>query len=271
VSITSTTIWPSYFGTPLVPASAAVDPLDVIRTTTGETIEGRARLVNYNVEDGYATSRQVLARSDLSWQLSDRVALTNVAYGFDAKRRWRNAEGYVYCTAVVDVCTAVGQISRYYGYFLINHDQQLFGDRLTLNLNSHLAGREHRALMGFEASTLDFERTRGFRIRVPLAPGDSVDPVNPVPGTYGPEEIRGISPTDIGTWALFVEDSIAVAPRLRLAGGLRYDGLDLDRVNLDASQNVIAGGFRRIYNWWSWARRRGCDGSPGRGGVRPVQ
>jgi iron complex outermembrane receptor protein len=39
---------------------------------------------------------------------------------------------------------------------------------------------------------------------------------------------------------------------VRLTGALRYDGLDLDRANLDASRNVIAGGFTRTYNWWSW-------------------
>ena len=48
-----------YFGTPLVPASAAVEPMDVIRTPTGETIDARTRFVNYNVSDGYAQSRQL--------------------------------------------------------------------------------------------------------------------------------------------------------------------------------------------------------------------
>jgi iron complex outermembrane recepter protein len=241
-----------YFGTPLIPTEAAVDPLDVIETPTGETIDGRTRFVNYNVSDGYAKSRQLLLRSDLSWDVNDRMTLNNVVYGFDAERRWRNAEGYVYCTTVVDVCTTIGEIQRYYGYFLINHDQQIVGDRLTLNLNTSVGGRENRALLGFEASTLDFERTRGFRIRTPLAPGDSVNLLNPVPGVYGPEEIRGISPTGINSWTLFAEDSMAITSRLRLAGALRYDGLDLDRKNLDADQNVIAGGFERQFNWWSW-------------------
>jgi iron complex outermembrane receptor protein len=241
-----------YFGTPLVPTSAAREPMDVISTTTGETIDARTRFVNYNVSDGYAQSQQLLLRSDLTWDLSDRLTLTNVAYSFDAERKWKNAEGYVYCAAVVDVCTTVGQISRYYGYFLINHDQQLYGDRLTLASNTKIGGRDNRALVGFEASSLDFERTRGFRIRVPLAPGDSVDLLNPVPGLYGQEEIRGISPTAIQSWGLFAEDSLAVTNRIRLAGGLRYDGLDLDRKNLDPNRNPIAGGFTRQYNWWSW-------------------
>lgn len=241
-----------YFGTPLLPASAAREPLNVLTASTGETIDARTRFVNYNVSDGYAQSRQLLLRSDLTWDLSDTLTLANVAYVFDADRRWKNAEGYVYCTAVADVCTTVGQISRYYGYFLLNHDQQLFGDRLTLASSASIGGRENRALVGVEASTLDFERTRGFRISVPLAVGDSVDPWNPVAGGYGQEEIRGISPTAIQSWALFVEDSLAVTTRLRLAGALRYDGMDLDRQNLDAGRNPAAGGFTRRFNWWSW-------------------
>lgn len=241
-----------YFGTPLVPAAAAVEPLDVIKTATGETIDARTRFVNYNVSDAFARSRQVLLRADLSWDISDRVTVTNALYGFDAERRWKNAEGYVYCTAIVDVCTTIGEIQRYYGYFRIDHDQRLVGDRLTMNVNSSIVGRENRAVVGFEASTLDFERTRGFRIRVPPAPGDSVDLLDPVPGVYGPEEIRGISPTGIDSWALFAEDSLAVTDRVRVAAALRYDGLDLDRRNLDPDRNPITGGFARTFNWWSW-------------------
>jgi iron complex outermembrane receptor protein len=243
---------PKYFGTPLVPASAAVEPMDVIRTTTGETIDARTRSVNYNVSDGYAQAHQLLLRSDFSWDLNNRITLNNVVYGFDAERRWKNAEGYVYCTAVVDVCTSIGEISRYYGYFLINHDQRIVGDRLTLNATTSIAGRENRALAGFEASTLDFERTRGFRRQVRPVPGDAVDLLDPVPGLYGPEELRGISPTAIDSWALFVEDSLAVTDRLRFAGGLRFDGMDLDRQNLSPTRVVEAGGFVRQYNWWSW-------------------
>jgi len=241
-----------YFGTPLIPMAAAAQPMDVIRTTTGETIDERTRFVNYNVSDGIAQSRQVLLRSDVSWDLTRRVTLNNVLYGFDADRRWKNAEGYVYCTSSVDVCSRVGDIQRYYGYFLINHDQRIVGDRLTLNVDAPILGREHRALVGADASTLDFERTRGFRRRVPVAPGDAVDLLDPVPGLYGPEELRGISPTAIGSWAIFLEDSLVVTDRLRVAAGLRYDGLDLDRQNLSPTRVPESGGFTRQFNWWSW-------------------
>jgi iron complex outermembrane receptor protein len=73
-----------------------------------------------------------------------------------------------------------------------------------------------------------------------------------VPGEYGPVELRGISPTFIDQWAVFVEDSLAVTDRLRLAGGLRYDGMDLDRQNLSPTRVPEAGGFTRSFRWWSW-------------------
>jgi iron complex outermembrane recepter protein len=241
-----------YFGTPLVPAGVARQPLDVIRTTTGEAIDGRMRFVNYNVSDGEAASRQHLFRADVAWDVADGITISNLAYRFDASRRWKNAEGYVYCGSIVDVCTSIGVIQRYYGYFLINHNQQLSGDRATLSINRDLAGRAHSAVVGFEASALDFERTRGFRRHAPLVPGDAVDPFQPVAGVYGPVELRGISPTTIDAWAVFAEDSLAVTNRVRLAGGVRYDGLDLDRRNLSPARVPESGGFVRSYRWWSW-------------------
>ena len=131
--------------------------------------------LNYNVTDAVNDSSQLLVRTDAEVQLSDQVTLRNTLYGFDAQRNWQNAEGFPYCTAVVDVCTTVGQIQRYYGYFFVDHDQQLFGDRLHLDIRTPVGGLENRATVGFEASTMDFERGRGFRRSLPLAPGDAVD------------------------------------------------------------------------------------------------
>lgn len=241
-----------YFGTPLVPADAAAEPLDVIRRSTGETIDGRMRFVNYNVSDGVAGARQALVRADAAWDVAGGVTLRNVVYGFDAARRWKNAEGYVYCAAAIDVCRTIGTVQRYYGYFVIDHDQRLYGNRLTLNTTRPVAGWPHSAVVGVEASRLDFERARGFRRQVPLAPEDAVDPLNPLPGQYGPVELRGISPTAIDAWAVFLEDSLALTGRLRLAAGLRYDGLDLDRSNLSPTRVPEAGGFTRSFRWWSW-------------------
>ena len=242
----------SYFGTPLLPTEAVADPLDVITTTTGEGLDARTRFLNYNVEDAVNDSQQLLLRADAEVRLSDQVTLRNTVYGFNAERNWQNAEGFPYCTSVVDVCTSVGEIQRYYGYFFVDHDQQLFGDRVHLDIRTPVGALENRATVGFEASTLDFERGRGFRRRVPLAPGDAVDVLNPVPGTYGPRELRGISPTYINSRAFFAEDSLQVTSRVRLTGALRYEAMDLERVNLDAAGAVEPSGFERDFRWWSW-------------------
>ena len=242
----------SYFGTPLLPAGVVVDPLDVITTTTGEGIDARTRFLNYNVADPVNDSRQLLLRSDAEIRLSDQVTLRNTLYGFDAKRNWQNAEGYVYCTAVVDVCTTPDVIQRYYGYFFVDHDQRLYGDRLHLDVRTPIAGMENRATIGFDGSTLDFERGRGFRRNVPLAPGDAVELLNPVPGTYGPRELRGISPTYIDSWAFFAEDSLPVTSRIRVTGAVRYDAMNLDRANRNAAGDEEPNGFTREFRWWSW-------------------
>ncbi len=99
-----------YFGTPLVPSTAAASPLDILRTTTGETIDARMRFVNYNISDGHARADQRLFRADASWDLADGVTINNLAYLFDAARSWKNAEGYVYCASVVDVCRTAGLV-----------------------------------------------------------------------------------------------------------------------------------------------------------------
>ena len=242
----------SYFGTPLLPVDVVVEPLDVITTTTGEGIDARTRFLNYNVGDAVNDSRQLLLRADADVRLSDSVTFRNTTYGFGADRDWQNGDGFAYCAAVFDVCRRVGEVQRYYGYFWLDHDQRLVGNRTFLDIRTPTAGGENRATIGFEASNFDFERTRGFRLGVPQVPGDGVDLLNPVPGVYGPRELRGIAPTYIDSRALFVEDSLALTSRFRVTGALRYEAMDLERVNLNAAREVEGGGFERAFRWWSW-------------------
>ena len=242
----------SYFGTPLLPVAHVVEPLDVITTTTGEGIDARTRFLNYNVGDAVNDSRQLLLRSDVEIRLSDAVTLRNTAYGFGADRDWQNGDGFAYCTAVVDVCRRVGEVQRYYGYFWLDHDQRLVGDRVFLDVRTPTPGGENRMAIGLEASALDFERTRGFRIDVPQVPGDGVDLLDPEPGVYGPRELRGIAPTYIDSRAFFIENSLPLSSRVRVAGALRYEAMDLERVNLNAAHEPEGGGFERAFRWWSW-------------------
>lgn len=242
-----------YWGTPLVPTTAAISPLtDVVRTTTGETVDEQARFRNFNVADSIAESNQLLLRADVTWRISDSIELKNTIYQFDAERDWANAEGYVYCTSVVDVCTQTDVIQRYYGYFFVTHDQDLLGNRLTLAIDNNINGMDNKLIAGLELSSLDFSRSRGFRRQIPLALGDAVDPINPIPGAYGPRELRGVSPTTIDTRAIFFEDALQATGKLSLVAALRYEELDLDRKNLNDSGVLEGSSFGRDFDWVSW-------------------
>ena len=242
-----------YWGTPLVPKRVATTPLsDVVSTNTGETLDEQARFQNFNVQDSRAVSDQLLFRIDLSWQLTEGIELKNTSYRFTADRDWGNAEGYVYCTDVVDICTEKNVIQRYYGYFFVTHDQDLLGNRLTANIDSQIGGHDNRFLAGLEITDLDFSRARGFRRKIPLSANDAVSPTNPIPGSYGQRELRGISPTQINTRALFLEDALDISETVKVVAALRYEELDLIRQNFNALGDLEASSFSRDFNWLSW-------------------
>ena len=242
-----------YWGTPLMPVGSAQKPMhDVISTTTGETLDEATRFLNYNVNDSRAESDQLFLRADIEWMPIENLTIKNTLYKFDADREWLNAEGYVFCTEVIDVCTEVGEIQRYYGYFFVFHDQDLIGNRFTAQYDFDFNGMGNSLLGGFEATSLDFERTRGFRRSEPQVAGDSVNPYAPIPGLYGPEELRGVSPTDINTRAVFLENALKVNERFSLVAAFRYEELDLDRDNFNSDGVLEGSSFDRDFDWTSW-------------------
>ena len=250
----------SYFGTPLLPRDAVVEPLNVITARSGEMIDARTRFLNYNVDDPVNDAETFLFRVDGAAQLSDNVTFTNTLYSFDATRKWQNAEGFPYCHSVfenegVNVCPRAGGINRYFGYFYVDHDQDLVGNRAQLSVATPLGGGlENNLVIGAEATRLDFARDRGYRLEAPDVPADYVDLLDPTPGTYAPRERVGYAPTFIRTWAVFLEDSLPVNDRLRLSGAVRFDGMSLDRQNLDQPGGVLdqESSFVRDFSWFSW-------------------
>jgi len=242
----------SYYGTPLIPAADARNPLDIVSTDRGEVIDGSMRDRNYNVADAYAKSDQLFLRIDSKWQINTDMRLEHTLFSFDADRGWQNAEGYVYCTEVVGTCTEYGEVQRYYGYFILDHEQEVLGNRLTLNINSDLAGIESRSVFGIESTDLDFVRSRGFRRSIEQVGADGVDPYHPDPGFYGARELRGVSPTEITTTALYFGNALQLSDKWSLVTGARREELQLDRENYNAEGQSEGTGFSRDYNWTSW-------------------
>lgn len=227
----------AYFGTPLLPASFASQPLrGVIDTSNGLTLDRRTRQVNYNVADRRIASRQFWPQLKVDWKLGDSLTLRNVAYYFDAERTWINSEVYAFNPATQ-------RIDR--DRFFVLHDQQLVGDQLTALHTGQILGHTTRTTLGVDFSHLDFLRTRGF------PDGDSVDVFAPVPGLFGPLDNRRQSPTKWDSTAVFFENVTDVAPATKLVLAGRYDHMDLVRRNLlDGVE--LPSGFQRKFNSSNW-------------------
>ena len=228
----------TYYGTPLVPATFAAEPIrGILAAGNGSVIDRRTRFTNYNVADNRAHSSQFWPRLVVSWSPSDALTLSNTAYYFHAERQWINAENYVFnpSTKLIDR-----------DRFFVFHNQDLVGDQASATLRHTVFGLENTWVVGVDYSHLDFIRARGF------PDGDSVDPLAPTRGNFGPLVERR-SPTRWDQVALFAEDTLKLTPRLKLVTGLRTERLYLTRenYNVDASFNASSS-FRRTYKPFNW-------------------
>ncbi|SFF83069.1 iron complex outermembrane recepter protein [Novosphingobium sp. CF614] len=228
----------NYFGTPLVPAADATDPIPgILSSSSGMVVDRAMRFVNYNVSDSRDKSWQVWPKLVLNWKVSDNLTLSNTAYWFHAERQWVNAEVYSYnsTTKLIDR-----------DRFFVFHNQDLIGDQFSATFDSQLFGLQNKIVAGVDYSHLDFIRSRGF------PDGDSVDPSNPDPGLFGPIAKR-VSPTRWDQAALFAEDVLSLTPSLKLVTGLRAENLYLTRENYNVDGSFNAGSsFKRTYKLFNW-------------------
>jgi iron complex outermembrane recepter protein len=238
----------NYYGTPLVPASFATQPLSgVISSSAGLALDRRMEFVNYNVSDSYIHSQQVWPQLLLKWTPNESLTIQNFTYYFHAHREWDNAETYSLTTVGLDGVTPLAspQINR--DRFYVFHKQDLVGDEGSATYKSTLFGMANTLVGGFDYSHLNFDRFRGF------PNNDLVDPFNPSPGLFGaidPTPRR--SPTHWNDYAVFFEDVIDLAPSLKLVTGGRYDRLDLDRQNFNTQGTELTNGFTQDYTSANW-------------------
>lgn len=222
-----------YWGTPLVPSTFATSPLTgVVTTSNGYTLDSRMRYVNYNVSDSQISSTQYWPQLFVKWRPADDLTLENYTYYYSATRKWIDSESYAFnpTTNLIDR-----------DRFFVFHDQKLFGDQASASYTHDIFGMANQFVIGMDYSHLDFVRSRGF------PDGDSVDPLNPSPGLFGPIVPR-VSPTKWDDVAVFFEDIFSITPQLKVVTGARYDYLNLTRQNYNADGSFDASSsFKHVY------------------------
>jgi iron complex outermembrane receptor protein len=241
----------TYYGTPLVPSSFATQPLTgVISSSNGVALDRRMQFVNYNVSDASIHSAQYWPQLLLKWTPIENLTIQNFTYYFHARRRWQDAETYQFTTADLNGNPLPSpQINR--DRFYVFHDQNLTGDEGSASYKGAVFGLPNTAVVGFDYSHLNFDRVRGF------PDNDLVDPFNPSPGLFGPllqpgERVPRDSPTRWNDYAAFMEDVVDLTPQIKLVTGLRYDRLELDRLNFNTQGVALANGFSQTYSSTNW-------------------
>jgi iron complex outermembrane recepter protein len=205
-------------GTPLVPRAIARDPSSAA-TAPGDLVIDRAlRKTNFNVTDAILDSDTLWLRSRVRWQISDALTFTNEFGHYRSDRRFINAEIYNFnrTSSLLDRSTGI-----------VTHDIEYSIERPTLSGDVMIGGLRNRFAVGAEASSLSFATRRYF------ATTTSVDLFEPVRGAFpgGTNDLRPPNQkADVNVAAVFFENAIDLTSRWRVAGGLRHDWIDLDRL-----------------------------------------
>jgi iron complex outermembrane receptor protein len=230
----------AYWGTPVVPTSFAgshavsgVVSGTAVNTFDGSilgplTVDDRTLKTNYNVADNATGANELWLRSGFEWTLDNNVTIKDQVYYYKAGRNWIDSETYAF-----NLDTSTIDRDR----FAVSHDdQQVYGNNVDLIWDSQLLGMQNRL-----AARLQVSRNRiTFKQNAGGFPEDTVDVVNPDPGTYGPLDfdIRNSRLDDI---AGSFEDRLKLTPWFALIGGVRLDALTLARDGVNADGTIPAG------------------------------
>ena len=235
----------SYWGTPLVPASFALEPTSVVTDSTGRVIDRHLAFKNYNVDDGIMRNDSLWTRAKLQWDINPNWTLRNELSYYTADRLWRNSETYGFA--------APNLLNR--SLTNISHDHQVLSNRLDLINTSSLGGMKNKFVAGLEYTNTTFSSERRFSDGSAATNAAlQVNILSPVFGSYNDNLAlftgagnRTNFATKIPVLSFFVEDALSVTDKLTLVAGVRVDSGKTERNNLDLNTNV-ATSFSQSYD-----------------------
>ncbi len=195
----------TYFGTPLV----------------NDKLDKSIRKNNYNVKDAIANYEDLWPRIAIDWQINDNVQLNSQTYYLNAKRHWRNVEGY-------EADLKKDSVARSY-YIEILHDQQQVGNRSDVLFNFKTGDMLNRLSVGAEVNHIDFSHANNkpygktsSEIELFKPKADYWSDANPKP------VVHDFSSSTL-QYALFVDYYIELLENVSFVSGFRYDAFDYVR------------------------------------------
>lgn len=246
----------SYQGVPLVAASTARDPSDILTSSGNNLVIDKAlRYQNYNPDGAHSGARDTTVRSRVDYLLGDGLLGTGWSLGNDltwytAKRDFvlSDAQNYTAPTAAFPNGSFARSVQRIY------HDHQFWNERLALTNDTTWAGFRNRFSIGGEYNETTFVNPRQQSAVGVIA---AVDPYNPDVGTF-PLSASAFTKTNViynsklATASAFSEDAVNLTPKWLLVGGVRYDDIDLKRTVTNLNANGAVSSANPAYGPVTW-------------------
>ncbi len=234
----------AYYGTPLVPASVARDPADIVQTPNGLVFDRAFRSSNFNVENAGYGAETTVVRSQVRYRVSQALTFSNLLSYYDSRHDFLdNAINFTYQPATRLVTRARSTVVN---------DFEFWVERPMIAADSLLMGRRNRVSLGAEFSRLkasSFRRLGASHSAIdPYAPVRGLAPANDPPSAF---PTAGTEESSVNIAAVFVENALNLTDRWLLVGGLRYEKSDVDRTSFNARTGARSG-FTTSFDPVSW-------------------
>jgi len=245
----------SYYGSPVIYDSVinttVTNAQPEVRTFNAATdrmvnarIDPAARRTNYNILDNYADTENSFQRLRAELQLSPSLDLRSETYVTTQLLKWRNLE--------TNTWNPVTRLVARSSFLHIYRDDVLAGNRTDLAWRGTIAGKPTRWVAGFSVERNDQIRG-GTPGGVPTTLS-SVSLLNPEVGVGPAARFQKTARIRLETGAAFVENTVDLAPKLRLVTGLRTDAIHVQRdtlANPTVTPATTFSTFHKRYRPWT--------------------
>ena len=245
----------SYYGSPVIydfvintTVANAQPEVRMFNAATDRMVNARidpaARRTNYNILDNHADTENSFQRLRAELRLSPSLDLRSETYVATQLLKWRNLE--------TNTWNPVTRLVARSSFLHIYRDDVLAGNRTDLAWRGTIAGKPTRWVAGFGVERNDQIRG-GTPGGVPTTLS-SVSLLNPEVGVGPAARFQKIARIRVETGAAFVENTLDLAPKLRLVTGLRADAIHVQRdtlANPTVTPATVFSTFHKRYRPWT--------------------